>query len=414
MPKYDKIEDLLKELNQNRKLFAALFDRRMMSVPEESVLELLDGGGERLERLAAYGLLVRTPGQVGLEPHLQGFFEEYMEVDETVHVLYIQEHLDEIRKLAGYYLKDHQNRYLLRIKKNLREIVRIASLNVKTLRFNMEETYKTESDFQLKRDKLEDIRSQRDALDGVIKAVEGMLSADIFFKTAVDEELLQIVHLLKMGLRDTRHNLIEIQQQIVSYLNHIERRAVVVEKVVQLKMLKDKHFLNQRTDFYSLSERTYDLPLAKTEPLRARLSLTALRDEPTMGELVLKVRRRLRHRTALAENLAEPLPESALVETTLEERSINLYALKNIFMKRGGDLFSFVMEHQFERPLGDAERIGVFCQLASRFESLLRFSDETAVYGDVEYARVFATDERRGELDLVVDVAKMDVLESES
>lgn len=53
MPKYDRVEDLLKELNQHRKLFSALFERRMTTVPEEAVFAFIDGGQERLERLAA-------------------------------------------------------------------------------------------------------------------------------------------------------------------------------------------------------------------------------------------------------------------------------------------------------------------------------------------------------------------------
>ncbi|QBG48878.1 hypothetical protein EGM51_16270 [Verrucomicrobia bacterium S94] len=189
MSKYEKIELLLGELYQHRKLFSALFERRMTEVPEEAVLELMDGRSDKLERLEDYGLLVRTPGFVKLGSQLHDFFSEYMEVDETVHVLYIQENLNEIKRLKAYWEKDRQERYLLRIKKHLREITRIAALNVKTLRNNMEETYTTESHFDLKREKLEDIRSQRDALEGVIRAVERMLEDGLFFNTAADEEM---------------------------------------------------------------------------------------------------------------------------------------------------------------------------------------------------------------------------------
>lgn len=392
MPKYDKTEELLKELNQHRTLFSALFDRRMMTVPEEMVLELIDGGSERLARLEAYALLVRTPGQVGLEPHLQEFLEEYMEVDETVHVLHIQENLDEINKQTNYYLKDRQERYLLRIKKNLRGISRIASLNVKTLRNNMEETYKTESNFELKREKLEDIRIQRDELTGVVDAVERMLTNNVVLKTTADEALMQVVHRLKVVLHETRHNLIEVQQQIINYLNHIEKRVAVVEKVLRLKMLKDRHYLKQQSDFHALAGRIDGLPAVKAEPLRSRLSIADLQEEESMQELILKIRRRLKHRTKSATNRAEPLPESALNATELVEKNINLYALKNIFMKRNGDLFSFVMEHSFTEPLDAPQRIEIFCQLASRFATEFRFSDQTALHDKVEYALVFGED----------------------
>ena len=388
MPKYDKIEALLSELYQQRKLFSALFERRLAEVSEEAVLELIDCSSEKLDRLAAYGLLVRTPGHVGLDAQLLDFFSEYMEVDETVHVLYIQEYLNEIKKLTGYWLKDRQDKYLLKIKRHLHGILRITALNVKTLRANMEETYTTESHFEIKRDKLEEVRNQRDALEGVIRAVEAMLEDGLFFRTAADEEMLQIVHQLKVMLHESRHNLIEIQHKVIAYLNHIERRAAVVDKVLRLKMLKDRHYLQQQTDFRLQVARNMDLPLIKSDPLRTRLSLAALQENDAMQELVLKVRAKQKFRQHMEQNRAADLPESILDSNELAEKSINLYALKNIFLKRSGDLFSFVMDHEFETSMDDDARIGIFCQLASRFYAEFDFPDETRTIDGLEVAVV--------------------------
>jgi hypothetical protein len=394
MPKYDKIEELLSELYQHRKLFGALFERRMVEVSEEAVLELIDGSSEKLDRLAAYGLLVRTPGHVKLPDDLEGFFGEYMEVDETVHVLYIQENLNEIRKQQSYWLKDKQERYLLKIRKQLRGIIRITALNVKTLRNNMEETYTTEGNFELKRQKLEDVRNQRDALEGVIRAVERMLEDDMFFRSASDEEMLQIVHVLKLVLRESRHNLIEIQHKVIAYLNYIEQRAAVVDKVLRLKMLKDRHYLQQQTNFYPIAEANADLPLAGNEPLRSRLSLPAMRDDVAMQNLVLKVRARQKHRILLAQNTAGEMPENILIAEEAAESGINLYALKNMFLKRNGDLFSFVMEHEFKKSIPENERVSIFCQLASRFATEFEFKDEIRRIDGLEVAVVLGKGER--------------------
>jgi len=393
MPKYDKIEELLNELYQHRRLLASLFEHRMSTISADAVLELVEGKADRLDRLAAYDLLVQNHGAVQLESRLQDFLAEYMEVDETVHVLYIQENLDELKKLQAYFLKEQQGikkeRYLFRIKKHLREILRIAAMNVKTLRNNMEETYKTESNFELKRDKLEDIRSQRDALEGVIRAVEKMLEDDLFFRSASDEELLQIMHRLRVMLRESRHNLIEVQHQIIAYLNHIEKRVAVVDKVLRLKVLRDKHYLRQQTNFYQLATTNNDLPLTKAEPLRSRLSIADLQQEESMQELVLKVKQRRKHRKMLAANRAGEMPPSALSGEELTEQTINLIALKNMFLKRNGDLFSFVMEHNFSEPIQEPQRISIFCQLASRFAAELEFPDETREVDGLEVAVIF-------------------------
>ena len=104
MAKFERIENLLGELYKHRNLFTALFDKRMFPIQEEMVLPLVDHDTEKLERLAAFDLLFRNQSQISLESRLQEFFEEFLEVDETVHVLYIQENLNQIKINQSYYL----------------------------------------------------------------------------------------------------------------------------------------------------------------------------------------------------------------------------------------------------------------------------------------------------------------------
>jgi len=123
LAKFEKIENLLGELYKHRNLFTALFDNRMFPIQEEMVLPLVDHDTEKLERLAAFDLLFRNQSQISLESRMQEFFEEFLEVDETVHVLYIQENLNQIKTNQSYYLKENQankrDQYLIKIKKHL-------------------------------------------------------------------------------------------------------------------------------------------------------------------------------------------------------------------------------------------------------------------------------------------------------
>lgn len=393
MAGFDKIEDLLGELYRNRKLFAALFDKRMFPVQEEMVLPFVDHDTEKLERLAAFELLFRNQSQVSLESRLLEFFEEFMEVDETVHVLYIQENLNQIKINQSFYFKENhagkRDQYLVKIKKHLRRINQITLQNVKTLRNNTDETYKTETNFEIKKEKLKIIRSQRDALEGVVKAVQRVLKDDLFFKSASDAELQLIVHRLRMALNDSIHNLIEIQQQIIEYLNHIEKRVQVVEKVLQLKMLRDKHYLKERTDFYQIAGSGVDLPLRKPEAFRNRLSVQKLLNDEEMQQLVLKVRAKLLNRKIMAGNRAGNLSEEAFATLEQVEDTFNLHALKRIFTGKNQDLFSFIMYHQFKKELHVSQRIQVFCRLATLFEGEFHFSDKTGYFGNLEYAIIY-------------------------
>lgn len=393
MAKFDKIETLVAELYKYRNLFSALFDKRMFSIQEEMVLPLVDHDTEKLERLAAFDLLFRNQGQISLDSQLQEFFEEFLEVDETVHVLYIQENLNQIKKNQSYYLKENQankrDQYLVKIKKHLRGINQITLQNVKTLRSNTDETYKTETNFEIKKEKLTDVRNQRDALEGVIKAVERVVQDDLFFKTAADAELQLIIHRLRRTLNDSIHNLIEIQQQIIEYLNLIEKRVQVVEKVLRLKMLRDKHYLKEQTNFYRMVETNQDLPLKKSEGFRTRLSIQDLLNEEEKQKLILKVRNKLKNQKLLEQNIAGEISDEAFRSQEKIEDTINLHALKRIFMGKNQDLFSFVMNHQFPREISTSQRIRLYCRLASLFEAEFVFTDETDKFENLEYALIY-------------------------
>jgi len=393
LAKFEKIENLLGELYKHRNLFTALFDKRMFPIQEEMVLPLVDHDTEKLERLAAFDLLFRNQSQISLESRLQEFFEEFLEVDETVHVLYIQENLNQIKTNQSYYLKENQankrDQYLIKIKKHLRRITQITLQNVKTLRNNTDETYKTETNFEIKKEKLTNLRSQRDELEGVIKAVERLLQDDLFFKTAVDAELLMIVHRLRMALNDSIHNLIEIQQQIIEHLNHIEKRVQIVEKVFRLKMLRDKHYLKERTNFYQIVLSNQDLALKKTDGIRTRLSINDLLNDEEKRNLVLKVRSKLKNQKLIALNTAGDIPDEAFQSQESYEQIANLHSLKRIFMGKNQDLFSFILHHQFHNEVPVEMRIKLFCRLASLFEAEFTFSEETGKFENLEYAIIY-------------------------
>lgn len=393
MPRFDKVEELISELHRNRQLFSALFDKRMHHIKEEVVLPLVDDDYEKIERLASHGLLFRNKALISLDTRLQDFFEEYLEVDEAVHVLYIQEHLDHIKRNQSYYLKESvaskRDQYIVKIKKNLRSIRRITLLNVKTLRNTTDETYKTETNFEIKKEKLGDIRLQRDALEGVIKAVERLLNDDIFFRSAADDELLMIVHELKVTLNDSSHYLIAIQQQIIEYINHIEKRVEVVDKVLKLKMLYDKHYLKERTNFYDMARANDDLPIKKVDTVRTRLSIADMMNEEAMQLLVIKVREKLKNRQFLEQNIAGKIPDEAFENHKTEEKTINLKKLKDIFLGKNQDLFSFVIHHQFTEEQTADERIKTYCKMASLYESEFFFTDEYQYYNGLEYALIY-------------------------
>jgi hypothetical protein len=393
MPRFRTIEELLLELYRHRGLLSGMFGKRYLSVTEEEILPLLDDDAEKLDRLVGYGILEKEHNTYSLDSQLREFFEEFLEINEEVHVLYIQEYLEKIDNLRNYYLKEtnqrRKNQHSQKIKHYLRRINRVTLGNVKTLRKKTDDTYKAETNYDVKRDTLKDLRDQRDKLEGVLQAVEKRLTDELFFRNAADEEFLYIIHFTKINIQSARHNLIEIQQQIIDYLNQVEHRSAVIEKVLRLKDIKDKMQLNQFTDFERQVKDLPGLPALKREQFRTRLPLRLLSENQQVHQLIRKVAAQKHSRKMEKFNVADKLADKDLEDQHKTAQTYNLDKLFKIFQSKDQDLFRFILWHPFNREVDQGERLKLYCRMASKFADRLHFTHQTEQHNHWEYALIY-------------------------
>ena len=116
MPRFRTIEELLLELYRHRGLLSGMFGKRYLSVTEEEILPLLDDNPEKLERLVGYGILEKEHNTYSLDSQLR------------------------------------EIQHSQKIKHYLRRINRVTLGNVKTLRKKTDDTYKAETNYDVKRD----------------------------------------------------------------------------------------------------------------------------------------------------------------------------------------------------------------------------------------------------------------------
>ncbi len=402
MPGFQDIEAFVKELYRSRKVLSGLFEKRNVEIDVDMLMPFLDEDEDKLHRLEAYGMIGLEKQSVFLDSRIREFFEQFLEVEADVHVLYIQEYLDKIKEHKSYYLKArqerHQQEHRQKIKHYLRRIISVTVSNVKALRKNTEETYKGEADYQVKKEKLDNLRVQRDKLDGVLKAVEVLLSDDLFFKNAVDDELLSIIRITKNTLRESRNNLIETQQQIIEYLNQAEARTQVIEKVLKLKSLKDKFQLRERTDFEEKAAGLNGLPADRREQIQTRLALHHVFEDEKVLELIDKVRQKQDTPPKNLRKTAPPLQPHALDEEKQTQRTVNHTHMFRKFHARSQDLFTFVMS--YEDPsiseITESKRINLYCTMASKYADKLKFTAQTKRWKAWEYAVIYPDDEVMG------------------
>lgn len=263
--------------------------------------------------------------------------------------------------------------------------------NVVDLKRNIDNTFKNEPNYKVKKAKLESLDKKRDNLSLFIRSIEELINGreeQTFFKTALDDELLLIIHHLKVQLNECEHNIIAAQQQIIEYLNQIQYQSRIVEKVRQLKYLKDQFTIRHDTDVERVLDANRGLIFEKRTLYPLKLSLDYLSNDEVL-ESIRKANMNQHSRVRRNVFLAPTLPPGLLKEEVETELQINLEEVKNSFIASGNNLFNFVIQYPYEKELSFDEQVTVFCQLISLYEEEFEFTDNFGTINEIEYVIVY-------------------------
>jgi hypothetical protein len=209
-----------------------------------------------------------------------------------------------------------------------------------------------------------------------------------FFNRALDEELNRIIIELKHQLGECSHNLIEIEKQIIDYLNQIKHQGKFLEKLRKLKYLKDNFTIEAETDLKQILAAKNNVIYESRiiEPLN--LSLEFLRDSEKAFEAIKKVAKNHKNRIHNKSILADPISDEFLENNVEEQVIINLEEIKNRFVATSDNLFNFIMNYNFLREVDFNERVTIFCQIISQYDLELKIEDDFEFVNGIECAIV--------------------------
>lgn len=215
----------------------------------------------------------------------------------------------------------------------------------------------------------------------------------IFFKTAMDVDLMMTVNEVRMGLRETTHGLIAIGGQIIDYLNRIDYQSRIVRKIRQLKYMRDQQMLTDSTDILKRLGNVNDVWMEPQNRYRTFVSLDFLRNEDSAIDILQHVRRRLSKKTIIHSRLAGRIDDNYLHTATDERHIFNHQELINSFLAQSVDLFTFVWNYPFQTETTEEERLVLFLQLASQYDRDERFEhqEDTIVVGShtIQYPIIY-------------------------
>lgn len=397
METFSDLKELLKVLNRDRDLLSEMFSKRKtLPYKYDYALNLLDDDERRIQYLLDRSVIRSNDDYLELDDIFLQFFEQVLEVNEEINISYVNENIQNIRENIGYYLDEsNDNRkygYLRVIKNILRKVGIVTTRNVVSLRRKIEYTFKNEPSYKVKKSKLENLDAKREAIVDLINQTYRLIDEEelTFFSTALDEEMSRVIVVLKKQMQESGHNLIEIEKQIIDYLNQIKYQSGFIEKLRKVKYLKDQFTLCAETNINGILQRDNALIYEKRPRNNLKLSLDFLSEDDEVIDIIKKVRSRVKVTAIPETDLADNISEEYLETEMEDDVMIDLDEIKASFEGIEGDLFDFVLDYDFNKEVDFDERVTIYCQLVSQFNDDLEITDEVSHKKDIEYAVVYS------------------------
>ena len=355
MSTFRSIEELVKSLDREKELLKEMFaKRKSLSFRYDYALEMTEYKEERIRYLIDYGVIRDTGDFLEMEDIYLKFFEDVLEVNEEINVSFVQDYLTRLNENIDYYLKENNEQR----KYNYQREVKRCLKNIALL-----------------------IRKSEELID---------YGQPTFFRVAMDVQMRNVVSDVKLQLNDSYHNLIEIQKQIIHYLNLIDYQNRILEKVKKLKYLKDQFLLEEHTDIRQVVAQKNPVWMEPQVGYRIKLSIDNLRTSDEAFQLMKKLAARQKNSSRGMKQLADAIPEEYLDGQSQTIDSVNLQEVHNAFMASSAHLFYFVMNYRFRKEVTRGEKLIFFCQLASQYADELHFTDTYETSGEVEYPLIYS------------------------
>lgn len=396
MNTFSNIKELLRALNDGRDLLTEMFKKRKSAdYKYEYALDLIEHNEDRIQYLIDRSVIRQNGNNLEIDDLYLQFFEQVLEANEEINTSYINENLEKVKQNIDYYFNEHNEQrkyeYLRVIKNTLRKIGVITLRNVVDLKRNIDNTFKSEPTFKNKKAKLINLDNKRKDITKLIEQTESLISEDdiTFFKTATDEELNRIIVQLKLQLQKCTHNLIEIERQVIDFLNQIQQQSGVVEKLRQIKYLKDQFRLEAETDIKQVISINNSVIFEPNPSYPLKLSLEYLQTSEEAFASIKKIAQRQKSGIKLSQPVADKISDEYLETQIEEEIQINLEEVKNGFVAGSYNLFDFVMNYKFGKKVTFDERVTIYCQMVSQYETVFEITEQYSKKEEIEFAMIY-------------------------
>ena len=389
------IDELVKTMDREKKLFGDMFEKRKaLSYRTDFAMEMVDYKKERIQHLIDYGVIHDNGDFLELEEVYVQFFEDVLDVNEEINIASVKEYIDSLIENINYYLEETNEHRKFQYQSNVRKILRKIGLrtlkNIVDLKRNVDVAYKQEPNYKIKKSKLKNLDEKRLGIKVLIHECEKLIDRQtVFFRIAADPNMQRTCMDVRNDFTEAEHNLMEIEHQIIDYINQIDQQSEIYKKIRRLKYLKDQITWKNDTNVINVLESKNPIWMEKRHYNRIFLSLDMLRSREDVAAIIRKISQNKNIRR-LSRSEAEPLDSEFMKDDIEVIKEININEIWNAFKAQGNNLFAFIKNYPYkeERRLND--HVVLYCQIATQHSDELRFTESYEIFDNIEYVLIYA------------------------
>jgi hypothetical protein len=384
------IDALLRMIAREKEILKFLFTgRKAPSLRQEEALENFLGRDERrLGLLLEHGVVRLTDGFLVLEDSYLRFFEEVLEVNEEINVASVKQHIDALNENIDLWLtagtEVQKGKFMAEVVRILRNVGLSTQRNVIDLKRNIDSTYKNERDYALKRKRLEQLDARRADIALLVKEAERVINKrPQGFFGEVEQEV-------KDSLTASYHNLLELDRQIIHYLNKIEAEQKLVERLRRIKYLKDQLVWERQTDVLFLLQTRRPTFLEKRPKYGCLPSLEAVTGSADGLAALKEAHAALQHPAIKQRTVGQPLTTEDFSRPPAVRDELSTWELRSAFLGSSQDLMNFIEGYRFSAAVAPEDRLTLFCRIASEYLEDLRIGPSVAESANYSYPLIYA------------------------
>ena len=369
------VNDILSQLYHQRGVVEFLFANRE-NITVNELLSREDISAEQYQKLKSLDIIYEYENIVSLNDAVVAMFEDFMEIGEVTPG-FINDYINELNRHIRFYQEAREMRFLRSIKKYLKRINSTLTREIIKLQKNVDDTYKNESNYRIKLQKLEDYREKRDTIIEFIKKTSDVVEdTRALFNLTNDTELFGIVSALKVSLIENLDYLIEIQTDITDFINKIQFQIDVYKKAQRLKEIKEHGSLYFKTNFKEIVGNINTLKHNGHKTPKTKISIDFLYTDD--GHVLCKrIAEKYKLTRLMVRGIAGKMAGDFKDKGLEQQIKLDTEKLVERFLvQTKANLFEYLMDYKFPKAIGNVtfeDRLSLFVEIAMEYQSDLDF-----------------------------------------